>query len=234
MPRPISEKQRAACQKNAQISTGPRTPEGKNKARLNAVKHGLTAKLPLLPFEKPEEFAALRDGFLQDFAPQNTYQTFLVTQLATHAWRILRSQHVEIGLQELALKQVIHDLHSQGLDTEKALAENPYAGLAIALQSLPGDPQNHTFRNFFRYARQIQSDFHRTERALKASLKAKESTTPRSVSSPPPAKPPTLKQQCSPGPITSPKAPPPSAPTGSERRSPSSASPWASPPSSPS
>ena len=113
MPRPISEAQRAACQQNAQNSTGPRTETGKAKTRLNAYKHGLTAKLPLLPFESAEDFQALKQGFETDFAPQSTYQRFLTQQLATHAWRILRSQQVEIGLQEMLLKQVIHSLEKQ-------------------------------------------------------------------------------------------------------------------------
>jgi len=164
MARPISEAQRQACQQNAKHSTGPRTAAGKSQARLNAVKHGLTAKLPVLPFEDPAEFQALKQGFLQDFAPQTTYQTFLVTQLATHAWRILRSQQVEIGLHEVLLKKVIHDLHRQGHDTQKALAQNPYAGLALTLE--PTDPRNHLLLNFFRYTRQIQADFERTRKAL--------------------------------------------------------------------
>ena len=133
MPRPISEAQRAACQQNAQNSTGPRTETGKAKTRLNAYKHGLTAKLPLLPFESAEDFQALKQGFETDFAPQSTYQRFLTQQLATHAWRILRSQQVEIGLQEMLLKQVIHSLEKQGYNADKAMRDNPYAGLAPIL-----------------------------------------------------------------------------------------------------
>ena len=184
MPRPLTEAQRAACQQNAQKSTGPRTETGKAKTRLNAVKHGLTAKLPVLPFESAEDFAALKDGFETDFAPQNTYQKFLTTQLATQAWRILRSQQVEIGLQEMLLKQVVSDLEKLGHSAEKAMRENPYAGLALTLQPQENDPHNHLLRNFFRYSSQIQSDFHRTQRALKEALKPKESTTPGFVSSP--------------------------------------------------
>ena len=167
MPRPLTAAQQAACQQNAQKSTGPRTDAGKSKTRLNAVKHGLTAKLPVLPFESAEDFQALSDGFIADFAPQNTYQRFLTTQLATHAWRILRSQQVEIGLQELLLKQTINELETSGYSAEKALKENPYAGLALTLQPPKDDPHNHLHRNLFRYQSQIQSDFHRTRRALK-------------------------------------------------------------------
>jgi len=234
MPRPLSTAQKAASQQNAQKSTGPRTAAGKAKARWNAVTHGLTAKLPVLPFESAADFEALKDGFLHDFAPQNTYRKFLVTQLATHAWRILRSQQVEIGLQEVLLKKLIHDLHRQGLDTQKALAENPYAGLALTLEPNPTDPQNHLLRNLFRYTRQIQSDFERTQRALNSS----ESTTPGFVSSPTPTNenaapaaarqsnkqcPPTPKYQCSNSPASI---------ASTKTSAPSTASPSPSPPAS--
>ena len=45
----ISEKKAAANQLNAKKSTGPRTAEGKEKSKHNAVTHGLTARSALLP-----------------------------------------------------------------------------------------------------------------------------------------------------------------------------------------
>jgi hypothetical protein len=46
-----SDKQGAANRRNAQKSTGPKTPEGKAAVRLNAMKHGLLSKDVLLPGE---------------------------------------------------------------------------------------------------------------------------------------------------------------------------------------
>ena len=43
----------AANQANAQLSTGPRTPEGKAKVSLNAVKTALTGQTVLLPPTTP-------------------------------------------------------------------------------------------------------------------------------------------------------------------------------------
>jgi hypothetical protein len=204
MPRKLSEAQKAACQQNAQKSTGPRTEAGKAKARLNAVKHGLTAKLPVLPFEDEVEFQALKDGFEADFAPKNTYQRFLVHQLATHAWRILRSQQIEVGMQDLLLKQTLHRLKKSGHDTAQALEQQPYQGLALTLYPPQDDPHNHFHRNLFRYAREIHSQFHRTQKALADAQKTPkplESTTPRFVPSPQPA-------AAAPAPIQPQSAPP--------------------------
>src|SRR4051794_40029450 len=47
----ISPSQLAANRANAHLSTGPRTPEGKAKSCLNAVKTGLTGRTVLLPAE---------------------------------------------------------------------------------------------------------------------------------------------------------------------------------------
>jgi hypothetical protein len=50
---PISERKLIALRKNAQKSTGPRTPFGKFRSSRNALKHGLYAKFNLVSaFEK--------------------------------------------------------------------------------------------------------------------------------------------------------------------------------------
>ncbi|MBY0505271.1 MAG: hypothetical protein K2X03_15265 [Bryobacteraceae bacterium] len=151
MPRPISEAQRAACQSNAQKSTGPRTEAGKSRARLNAVKHGLTAKLPVLPFENEADFIELRDGFLADFAPRNTYEKFLVTQLATQAWRVFRYQNEVNRSFERARKAVesstrrsVPSTPPEAVPATKPLAFHPPetpVGQTSGLSTVPMPPQ---------------------------------------------------------------------------------------------
>ncbi|MBV9155549.1 MAG: hypothetical protein JO097_04760, partial [Acidobacteriaceae bacterium] len=41
---------------NGQLSTGPKTPEGKAKSSLNAVKTGLTGRTVLLPSDDAEAY----------------------------------------------------------------------------------------------------------------------------------------------------------------------------------
>ncbi len=38
---------------NAQHSTGPKTPEGKKKSSLNALRHGLTGQIVVMPDRRP-------------------------------------------------------------------------------------------------------------------------------------------------------------------------------------
>ena len=76
---------------NAKKSTGPRTIEGKNRSRYNALKHGMSARTPVLPGEDPVEFQERLAGFLHDLRPQNTIERFLVERAALVTWQLERA-----------------------------------------------------------------------------------------------------------------------------------------------
>ena len=54
-----SRKQRDANRRNALKSTGPKTAKGKAQAKMNALKHGLTAEEIVIPGEDGKKFDAL-------------------------------------------------------------------------------------------------------------------------------------------------------------------------------
>jgi hypothetical protein len=94
-----SERRLAANRANAQLSTGPRTPEGKAKSSLNAVKTGLTGRTILLADE--EEAAAYEahlQRFQQEFQPIGAREIQLVQNLADTQWRLDRIPNLEAGL----------------------------------------------------------------------------------------------------------------------------------------
>src|SRR3954452_11201638 len=66
---------------NAAKSNGPRTPEGKARASMNAVTHGLTADEIVLPGEDEEEWAALCEQFDADLRPRGATERELVTRV---------------------------------------------------------------------------------------------------------------------------------------------------------
>jgi hypothetical protein len=53
----ISDKQLEANRKNATLSTGPRTADGRAVSSRNAVTHGLLSAMVLLPSEDPAHLA---------------------------------------------------------------------------------------------------------------------------------------------------------------------------------
>jgi len=93
-----SERQIEANRQNAQRSTGPRTPEGKAKVAMNALKHGLTADRIVLANEDPEEFDAFRSAMLAALDPQDAVDEVLAERVVVNAWRLRRVPMLEAAL----------------------------------------------------------------------------------------------------------------------------------------
>ena len=83
----------AANRKNAALSTGPKTEEGKGRSRGNAIKHGLCSKV--VEADSRELIQARTDAFLEAFPPENEFQRWLVSQAAVLSLRIERCQTME-------------------------------------------------------------------------------------------------------------------------------------------
>ncbi len=91
---PALSPRQLARRANAMKSTGPRTPEGKAVARLNALKHGFFACDVVNPVlddpVRTEEFNSLLDALLEEFQPQSARERILIDEVAACCWRIRR------------------------------------------------------------------------------------------------------------------------------------------------
>ncbi|MGH9632315.1 MAG: hypothetical protein ACRD7E_28760 [Bryobacteraceae bacterium] len=90
-----TEAQILANQANAQLSSGPRTEEGKERSRYNSVTHGLRSQAAILPGEDPEEFASLKAALYEDCRPEGAREQFCVDQMALSQWRLRRVAKLE-------------------------------------------------------------------------------------------------------------------------------------------
>jgi hypothetical protein len=102
-PRVISPRKLEANRRNAQRSTGPRTGEGKEKVRFNAVKHGLLVKAIEMNLsgirESKVEFHQLLSSLHDELRPVGMLEELCVEQMATAYWRLRRVLRAgEIGL----------------------------------------------------------------------------------------------------------------------------------------
>lgn len=79
-------------------STGPKSPEGKLRSALNAVKHGLAAKNLLLPGEDVESYESRLDGVFTALAPADEAQAQLAALIADDLWKLERLGRIEHGI----------------------------------------------------------------------------------------------------------------------------------------
>ena len=86
-----SLRQIAANRRNASKSTGPRTEEGKQRSRRNAVRHGLTAETVIGALEDAEDYKAFEADIAADYDAQSVVERELVLRLASLLWRLRRA-----------------------------------------------------------------------------------------------------------------------------------------------
>jgi hypothetical protein len=91
-----SDAQINANRRNAQKSTGPRTPEGKAISSRNSLVHGLTSQSHQLPGEDPADLSALRDEYLDHYQPVGPIEAGLVERIALAHYRLNRAARMEI------------------------------------------------------------------------------------------------------------------------------------------
>ena len=84
---------------NAQLSTGPRTPEGKARSAANSTKLGLyAAQAVLLTDDDRQEFDALESAYTHELRPSTPVQQTLFSLLILAAWNIHRANRLEAAL----------------------------------------------------------------------------------------------------------------------------------------
>jgi hypothetical protein len=84
-------RKRAANRANAAKSTGPTTPEGKQRASRNAVIHGLFCRSAVLPGEDAARLRRLRQGMMDRLRPRDELERALADRVVCETWRLRRA-----------------------------------------------------------------------------------------------------------------------------------------------
>jgi hypothetical protein len=95
-----SFKQIDANRRNALKSTGPTTPEGKERSRRNALRHGLTTETVIAALEDAEDYQAFEAAVIADYDAESAVERELVLRLASVLWRLRRAIGIETALFE--------------------------------------------------------------------------------------------------------------------------------------
>jgi hypothetical protein len=102
-----SFRQIEANRRNARLSTGPTTEEGKRKSRRNAVRHGLTAETVIDALEDAADYAAFEVAVTSDYDARTAVERELVLRLASLLWRLRRATAIESGLFKIQAQHLL-------------------------------------------------------------------------------------------------------------------------------
>ena len=144
-----SLKQIQANRRNALLSTGPVTVEGKRRSRCNAVRHGLTAVTVIGELEDTEDYHAFEAAIIADYDAETAVQRELVLRLASVLWRLRRFTGIGTALFEL----VADGAQSNDLNPNPAIA-NTFLHL-MELPTFALDRPSRYEQPLWRQARQI-------------------------------------------------------------------------------
>ncbi len=147
----ISQKQLEANRRNAKLSTGPKTPEGKQRMKWNALKHGLLAKSVIIPdlegFENQTEFESLLQQLHGELNPVGILEEMLVEKIAVAYWRLRRAVRAESG----EIREGLSNLERTDLNMRETFGEPSRHNInSMAL------PSEHVTDKIVRYETSIE------------------------------------------------------------------------------
>jgi hypothetical protein len=150
-------KQIRANRRNAQKATGPKTPEGKERTRFNALVHGLRAESAVIPGEDQARFDQLLERLKAAWLPQDDQEKDLVEQIAVSQWKLARLDRNEAKLyapgaleaKDFAL--AIHRVYLTQVRLERSISASiadmeRYRKIRLARQKELAVDQNGTYR----------------------------------------------------------------------------------------
>ncbi len=171
---PASEARINANQRNAQHSTGPKTPEGKERSRANALKHGLTGAGVVLPEADAAEVERKAAAYVQELNASGEVGHDIARRAALNAVRMDRAA----DQQTAALSERIRQIEAEFVAPEGVSAEEAALFRAEAVRRAMFDTSREATlvrryeaaaeRNYFRCLRELRQ----LQRAAKAEAKA--------------------------------------------------------------
>jgi hypothetical protein len=155
---------------NAQSSTGPKTPEGKQRSALNAIRHGLTSQIVVMPTEDLRAYQLHLQSFTDEYRPEGATEAHLVQALSDTAWRLNRVAALESNLLTFgASKQPDHFANAPA-EVQDAMA------IVAALES-----QCKALSNLSLHTQRLSRQFERTVAQLRELQKTRHTQKERSL-----------------------------------------------------
>ena len=94
-------------------STGPRTSAGKARSAMNAMRHGLTGRVVVLPSEDMNIYRTFCKELMEELAPESPMERQYAQTFCDTQWRLNRARSYEDNMLALG-----HHEHADSLDTD--------------------------------------------------------------------------------------------------------------------
>jgi hypothetical protein len=117
-----TSKRAEASRTNGARSRGPKTVNGKDCSRFNALKHGMRARTIVLPGEDPAAFQARRDSWTARLQPRDDFETFLVERVVQVSWQLDRVDRAQAARLDDRARAAASDRATAEADEVLALA----------------------------------------------------------------------------------------------------------------
>ena len=141
---------------NSQHSTGPKTAAGKKQSSLNALRHGLTGQIVVMPTEDLQAYQLHLKSFSDEYHPVGATESHLVQALADASWRLNRVAALESNLLALAV----------GNDPD------PLSGAMSIVAAL--ESQSKALANLSMHSQRLSRQFERTVAQLRELQKTRQ------------------------------------------------------------
>ena len=140
---------------NAQHSTGSKTAEGKQRSSLNALRHGLTGQIVVMPTEDLQAYQSHLESFTDEYTPKGATEGNLVQALADCSWRLNRVAALETNLLTLGMTH-------QSPITDATQQVKDAMSIVSALES-----QSKALSNLSLHSQRLSRQFERTVMQLR-------------------------------------------------------------------
>ena len=153
-----TEKQIAANRANG-AKGGPKTEEGKNRSKYNALRHGLACKtVVVLRNENADEFRQLHQQIHESIHPPSGLEAVMVQKLANAYWKGQRKDQAEAGLLLMQILEERKSIKDEGDKVGKSV-DNITPGEFLGLSFFR---RGNALEKFLRYATAIDREFNKT------------------------------------------------------------------------
>ena len=170
---PASEARIAANRKNAALSTGPKTSEGKEKSRANSFKHGLSGDGVVIPESDYEEVARRSHAIMNEMNVEGEVGIALARRAALSAVRMERAADQQTAAMSAKIRQFELDFvapegssdHEAGWLRNQAVKAAMFDASPEAI--LARKYENAAERSFFRCIKELRQRDEKAQEARK-------------------------------------------------------------------